>query len=137
MQPNVEMSSYILFQLDIAKEDLECTLYLIDGEKYRIALNRAYYCIFHCLKALAVLYDKNFAKHSGYISFFQKEFVKTGIFAKELSKIVMDCKRLRESGDYGDMSIVSKDTAVNAYEDAQVFYEALSAYIREQLDIAY
>lgn len=134
MQLDTEMIPYVLSQLDIAKDDLDGAEYLIDGGKFRIALNRIYYCIFHTLKALAVLHHENFSKHSGYISYFQREYIKTGIFDKELSRIVTRAKTLRESSDYGDMAVVSKETAVNDYKDACLFYEQLSQYIKKEIE---
>ena len=92
-----------------------------------------YYCIFHTLKALAVLHNETFSKHSGYISYFQKEYIKTEVFDKELSRIVTRAKTLRESSDYGDMAVVSKETAINDYNDACLFYEQLSSYIKDEI----
>ena len=128
------MIPYVLSQLEIAHDDLEGAKYLIDGSKYRISLNRAYYCVFHCLKALSVLHGHNFSKHSGYISYFQREYIKTGIFDKELSKIVTKTKTLRESGDYGDMAIVTEETALNAYKDAEKLYITLNEYIQAETE---
>lgn len=133
MQLDINMIPYVLSQLDVAKDDLDGAKYLIDGGKYRIALNRVYYCIFHTLKALAVLHNENFSKHSGYISYFQREYIKTEVFDRELSKIVTRAKTLRESSDYGDMAVVSKETAVNDYNDACSFYEKLSQFIKKEI----
>lgn len=133
MQLNVEMIPYVLSQMDIAKNDLEGAKYLIEGEMYRISLNRSYYCVFHSIKALAVLHNEDFSKHSGYISYFQREFIKTGIFEKELSLIVTKTKTLRESSDYGDMAVVSEETAVNAYKDAESLYKRILNYIETQI----
>ena len=130
---NTEMIPYVLSQMEIAKDDLEGCRCLIDNDKHRIALNRSYYCVFHCLKALCVLYDQNFSKHSGYISYFQREFIKPGILPKELSKVVTKTKRLRESSDYGDMMSVDKATAEDAYMSAEVLYNALYEYINTKI----
>ena len=133
MQLNSEMLPYVLYQLDTAKNDLEGAKYLIDGKMYRISLNRSYYCVFHTMKALATMHNQNFSKHSGYISFFNREFVKSGIFSKELGRIVTDLKSMRDRGDYGDMIEVSREDAVNDYNAASVFYEQVSQYIRNEI----
>lgn len=70
---------------------------------------------------------------AGYISYFQREYIKKEVFDKELSRIVTRAKTLRESSDYGDMAIVSKETAINDYNDVCLFYEQLSQYIKNEI----
>lgn len=51
------------------------------------------------------------SKHSGIISYFNKNFVKEGIFDREISKLIDTCYRLREKADYEDFFIVSRSQA--------------------------
>lgn len=72
-------------------------------------MNRMYYAMFYAL--LALLQQKQIAtsKHSGAISQFDKEFVKNGIFDKELSKTLHRAFELRQKGDYMEEAEVTKE----------------------------
>ena len=60
---------------------------------------------------LALLQQKQIttSKHSGAISLFDKEYVKNGIFDKELSKTLHRAFELRQKGDYMEEAEVIKE----------------------------
>lgn len=78
---------YAKYRLERSKEDLDAALLLFDNGNYRIANNRAYYCIFHALRAVLVFENFDSNKHSGIIAEFRRRFIKTGIFPAEISKM--------------------------------------------------
>lgn len=47
---------------------------------YDTAANRSYYAIFHAARVVLALDGQDYKKHSGVISNFQKNYIKTGIF---------------------------------------------------------
>ncbi len=65
---------------------------LLEGEQLMAsgsfpgALNRFYYGAFYAARALLALHEWDSAKHSGVISLFQVNFVKTGIFDREIAR---------------------------------------------------
>ena len=61
---------------------------MFDNGRYKNALNRAYYSIFHAIRAVCALDSFDSSKHSGVISYFNQHYVKTGIFPKDLSKVI-------------------------------------------------
>ena len=67
---------------------------LTDGEQlehtgsYHSAINRYYYAAFHAVRALLATKEFDSAKHSGVISYFNKEFVKAGIISKASSRAI-------------------------------------------------
>ncbi len=72
------MDNLMKYRLDTAKEKLESAKILLDAGKYRDSIGRSYYAIFTAVRAV-LAYDKvDFSKHSGVISYFQKEYIKTG-----------------------------------------------------------
>ncbi|SDG20671.1 HEPN domain-containing protein [Desulfosporosinus hippei] len=79
-----------------------------DGEEleklgsYHSAINRYYYAAFHAVRALLAIKGFDSPKHSGVISFFNKEFVKAGLVTKSASKALSDLFRLRSNADYDD-----------------------------------
>ena len=69
------------------------------------------------------------SKHSGVIAYFNKEYVKKGVFDKSVSKILDASFRLREKADYEDFYIVSKESAEEQLERAKVLIEEIRKYL--------
>ena len=91
-------------RMDHAKECLQDAKLLLAGESYRSAANRAYYAIFHAMRAVLALMKH----HSGIISEFRKRYIKTGVMDASLSGLISELSDVREGSDYNDFFIVSK-----------------------------
>jgi len=66
----------------------------------RAIINRLYYAMFYAILALLQENQLSTSKHTGAIALFDREFVKKGIFDKELSKTLHRAFELRQKGDY-------------------------------------
>jgi len=64
------------------------------------AVSRAYYAMFYCAEALLLSRGLTFSKHSGIISAFGKEFIKTKELPKELHAHILDAFKDRQKADY-------------------------------------
>ena len=122
----IDLSRY---RLEKAKEDLETAGENLDAGKYRASVNRSYYAVFHALRAITALDHFDSGKHSGIISFFNLHYVKTGIFSKEISRMIDTCYRLREKADYDDFFLVAKEDALQQMEKATSIVCSVEAYI--------
>ena len=122
----IDLSRY---RLEKAKEDLETAGENLDAGKYRASVNRSYYAVFHALRAITALDHFDSGKHSGIISFFNLHYVKTGIFSKEISRMIDTCYRLREKADYDDFFLVAKEDALQQMEKATSIVRSVEAYI--------
>ena len=100
----IDLSKY---RLDTANADLKAARLLFDATEYRSSVNRSYYAIFHALRAVLALDGFDSSKHSGIISYFNLNYVKTDVFSREVSKMISSAYRLREKADYQDFYIVS------------------------------
>ena len=78
-----------MYRLDRAKEMIQDARQLSAAGSFKSGNNRAYYAIFHAMRAVLALEEVDFKKHSGVIQFFQREYIKTGIFDKSYSKIIV------------------------------------------------
>ena len=78
---------------------------------------------------MLALEGKDFKKHSGVISAFQRDYIKTGIFDKELSYILRDAFSLRTDSDYEDFYVVSRDAVVEQVANAERFCNEIRQYI--------
>ncbi len=67
---------------------------------YDFASSRAYYAAFYAMQAILLTKDLSFSKHSGVIAAFNRQFIKTGVFPKEFSKLISRLFRERQTGDY-------------------------------------
>ena len=121
-----ELSKY---RFATANSDLRAAKLLYDNGEYRTSVNRSYYSIFHALRSVLALDGFDSGKHSGIISYFNANYVKTGLFDKEISKIISTAYRLREKSDYQDFYIVSAEEAIEQIQKAEQLIETIEAYL--------
>ena len=121
-----ELSKY---RFETSMENLEDARIMFENGRYKNALNRAYYSIFHAIRSINVLDEFDSSKHSGVIAYFNQHYVKTEVFPKELSKIIKAASENREKADYLDFFIASKEEAEKQIKRAEDF----SGYIRDYL----
>lgn len=105
---------------------------LLRNADFRSSINRSYYSIFHAIRAVNALDGFDSSKHSGVISHFNQEYVKTGLFEKEVSKIIRNASELREQADYEDFYEASQEEAVDVFEQAARFISVVEVYLREK-----
>ena len=80
----------------------------LEGEKllslglYTGSINRFYYAAFHAARALLTTKELDSSKHSGVISLYNREFVKSGTVSKESGKILSAAFSKRSEADYDD-----------------------------------
>lgn len=107
MKPeSLELAKY---RLERAKETLNEFEVLIAANKNNAAANRLYYAVFYAMRAMLATKELDSSKHKGVISFFNKEFVKSNLFLKELASVVKDTYRLRTEGDYSDYVVIDSN----------------------------
>ena len=70
------------YRLQTAMEKVEAAKLLLDDGKHKDAANRAYYTMFHAVRAILALDGVAFKKHSGVISYFRQQYIATGIFVE-------------------------------------------------------
>lgn len=117
------------YRLQTAMEKVEAAELLLDDEKYKDAANRAYYAMFHAVRAVLALDGVDFKKHSGVISYFRQQYIASGIFAKELSVMIGNAFLVRNQSDYEDFYVVSKAQATQQYENARAFCDIIKQYL--------
>lgn len=126
------MDELVKYRLDNAQEKLESAKLLLDAGKYKDSIGRSYYAIFTAVRAILARDTVDFSKHAGVISYFQREYIKTGVFDKRYSLILQDAFQIRNNCDYNDFYIVSKNDAEEQYNKAVEMYNMLRAYLAAQ-----
>lgn len=75
------------YRFESSLEDLYDARIMFENARYKNTLNRAYYSIFHAIKAVCALDGFDSSKHSGLIAYFNQNYVKTNIFQKNCLKL--------------------------------------------------
>ena len=119
----------IEYRLSQARESLREADALFQASLLRGAINRAYYAMFYATLALAVLKSQAVSKHGGLIAFFDREFVRTGFFPKELSKALHLAFERRQSNDYGEVWLIDQIEAETSISEARGFVDAIVEYL--------
>ena len=88
--------------------------------------------MFCAVRALLAIDGQDFSKHAGVISYFQKEYIKTGKLDKRFSKYISQAFQIRNNTDYADFFLVSKQDAEEQYEKAREFLESVERYLQSE-----
>ncbi|MCM1181896.1 MAG: HEPN domain-containing protein [Roseburia sp.] len=123
------MDSLVKHRLENARERLESAKLLLDAGKYKDSIGRSYYAIFSAVRAVLARDKVDFSKHAGVIAYFQKAYIKTGIFEKKYSKYLQSAFQIRNNCDYDDFFIVSKQDAQEQYHIAEEVCRAIEEYL--------
>jgi uncharacterized protein (UPF0332 family) len=99
---------------------------------YDYACSRAYYAAFYLLEGVLMIDSKRFTKHSAVISFFNRDYVKTGVFPVEFSKHIKFLLKRREIGDYSFTIKVGQEDAQNCISMAEEIFIAISGYLKKK-----
>ncbi len=119
----------IQYRLETAKEKLRAAKVLLDSENYKDSVGRSYYAMFSTVRALLAKDNVDFARHSGVIAYFQREYVKTGKIEKKYSKYLSEAFQVRNNCDYADFYLILKEDAVEQCQRAEEFINAIEAHL--------
>lgn len=120
------------YRFESSQEALADAKLMFENGRYKNALNRAYYAIFHAMRAVNSLKGFDSSKHSGVIAFFNQTYVKEGIFPKDMSKIIRRASESREKADYLDFFVASRDDAEKQIQRAEEFQRTIEKYLLER-----
>ena len=121
-----------LHRINVAKDDLEAVEMNFEGGHYRSSNNRAYYAIFRAISACLALEFKAYKQHAQVIGNFNKDFVHTGVFPKEISRKISRAQEVRHASDYDDFYIVSIEDAKEQLETAKEVVALVEQYLKTQ-----
>ena len=126
---NDKRCALAIYRMERAKELIDDAKQLYKSGSYKSSNNRAYYAIFHAMRAVLALEEVDFKKHSGVIQYFQREYIKTGIFEKAYSDIIISASEIRNASDYDDFFLASKEETKEQIYNAELFCKALEEYL--------
>jgi len=123
------MRDYSMRRLEKSADDLDTAQINYKAGKYDASANRAYYSVYHAIRAVLALDDIERKKHSGNISYFREHYIATDVFDRLYSETIKNAETLRNEADYDDMKIISAEDASDVIEKAMRFYTAVKEYV--------
>ncbi|MBI5050268.1 MAG: HEPN domain-containing protein [Nitrospirae bacterium] len=129
-EKKLELSKYRIKQ---AEESLEEAKFLLSGNKSpRSIINRAYYAMFYSVLSLLVYepYSSySSSKHSGVLSYFNKRFIKEGVFPDNIGRSINKAFELRQRGDYREYIDLSYEQVAPFIDDAEIFVKTVKSHL--------
>ena len=105
--PNITKVDLSRYRFQKAEEMLASAKRDMEARDYASANNRAYYAIFHAMRAVLALDGEDFRKHSAVIARFTLNYLKPEILPREYSKLISNASLIRNRSDYEDFYICS------------------------------
>lgn len=135
MKQHEEGSKFDLmkYRMESAKSDLKSAKILIEAEAYRAANNRAYYAIFHAISAMHALDGKAYKRHKDALGSFNREYVKTEIFPREIGKKISRAEEIRHASDYDDFYIATREKSEEQIETAEELIKMVEEYCENSM----
>jgi len=127
---NEDLLALIKYRLQQADDSMkEAEVLLKEGMSLRSVMNRLYYAMFYAVLALLQEKQLGTSKHYRAISLFDREFIKSGIFDKELSKILHRSFELRQKADYMEQPEITKADIDEILPKTVSFINEIKQYI--------
>ena len=109
--------------LQKAQRSLQAAKLLNQDDLGEFAAARAYYTMFYAAQALRLSEGLSFSTHSGVISAFGQQFIRTERIAKVFHRRLIAAERIRLQGDYDIDSEMTRETAIEQIAQAEEFLE--------------
>jgi len=124
-----EKQTLVKYRLDRANESIKAAQLLFENKLFISAMNRIYYSMFYSVQALLVLNEKAFSKHGQVKGYFNKEFIKSGIFPKQFGKLFNAVFEYRQKFDYVDLLIPEEKLISDYIIEARKFIDQISSFL--------
>lgn len=124
-----------LYRIQTAKDNLKSARILLEAEEYKSANNRSYYAIFHAINAVHGLEGNAFKRHKDAIGNFNKKYVKTEIFSREIGRKISEAEEIRHASDYDDFYIANRQEAERQVAVADEFIRLVEKYCEKQMHL--
>jgi len=115
--------------LNYADESHEAAKVLIEGGFIGFSAAQSYYTMFYLTEALLLSKGLKFSSHSAVIAAYGKEFSKTGLLDPKFHHRLIEAEERREDGHYGAGENVSDEDALESFQWAEEFMQAVKEYL--------
>ena len=121
-----------LYRIQSAIETLGVAALCMESKHYKDAINRSYYAAFYAVKAVLALEEVDFKRHKDAVAYFNKTYVATEVFSREIGKKLGRLKQARETSDYDDFYIASLAETTEQYRAAEMIVAEVKRYLSKK-----
>lgn len=130
MDENVRI--LIALRVERCREDMAVARTLLAQGFWRVAVNRAYYAVFHMATASLLTLGIARTKHTGVQAAFGQYIIKAGLIEPEYHRIYLRALTLREEADYADeIRTLNAERVSTLVTDAERFVGRLERYLHD------
>ena len=130
--PNITKVDLSRYRFQKAEEMLASAKRDMEARDYASANNRAYYAIFHAMRAVLALDGEDFRKRSAVIARFTLNYLKPEILPREYSKLISNASLIRNRSDYEDFYICSVADTNALFSGAVTFCGDVGEYLAQR-----
>lgn len=134
MDEEITISSFANYRLERAKQDLSDAEFSYKARRYLNANNRAYYAIFHAIRAVLALERVDFKRHKDVLAHFNQYYIKTEIFPRTISRKISEASKIREDSDYDDEFMPTDEETKLQIDTARELIQLVEKYLKEHND---
>lgn len=120
---------FALYRLDRAKQEQATAELLYKENKLLASNNRAYYSIFYAIRAVLAMEKIDFKRHKDVLAYFNKNYVKTEIFPRQIGRKIVLASKVREDSDYDEDYEPSAETTFLQIQTAKELIELVEKYL--------
>ena len=92
--------------------------------------------IFHAINAVHGLNGNAYKRHKDAIGNFNKNYVKSEIFPRDIGRKIGEAEEIRHASDYDDFYIASREESERQVMVADEFIHLIEKYCEEQISLA-
>ncbi len=134
MDEDITRQGFAKYRLERAKQDLSDAEFSYEDNRFLNANNRAYYAIFHAIKAVLALERVDFKRHKDVIAYFNQHYVKNEIFPRTIGRKIGQASKVREDSDYDDEFIPTEEKTREQIDTAREMVDLVQKYIDDILE---
>mgnify|MGYP002626541737 CR=1 FL=1 len=112
--------------LDQAKKNLEIKC-------LEVTANRLYYAAYYAVSALLIAHEIPAQTHEGNIQQFGLNFIKNGIFSRDIGKLYSQLFDMRLKGDYSDKFGLTEEDVVPKIQPTEDFIITITKLAKEKI----
>jgi uncharacterized protein (UPF0332 family) len=136
MNANDKKKALARYRLQQAQDSLEEANYLFSGGKsLRSVVNRLYYGMFYAVLALLIFEPYTSSKHTGVLAYFNRRFVKGGLFSESMGGSLNKAFELRQRGDYREYFELTRDQVEPLLSEAAQFVVSVRTHLDKEHQI--
>lgn len=124
-----EERALIEYRMERARETLGEARIMFDAGRINTYVNRLYYACFYAVSALLLMRNFSTSKHGYLRSLMHREFVKTGLIPKDLSRHFNVLFDSRLEGDYADFIRFKAEDVAGWLDKTQKFVDHIESLI--------